>query len=429
MATIDQRILIPVSQEGVWAYLSEIGNNPSWQTDCQGISFLSSKRQGVGTRWRATDDKGHDAIYEVLSWYNGLGYEYTCIDGCNYRESRVRIRLQEIAEGTIVQWTYSFEPKGLLSGRSSRQLENVMAASLKSLYRQVKTANKSGQLTPRSLMQDSPDVGGRSSYQPRHAAQFDEKKHIPGTPMPVISEPPIVADDGQEFEAFVFDEPPIVESDTRPHPVITETGESAALKAEKESSAASVTLDEPDFLADVPARSEAAALDFELNVPVAGTAETFVDDAIFAPPEEVQPEEPAKPLPSQVMTEALDAVVVEAAPEIAPEPAAAPQAEPEPRLEVIKADPLETQDLPPLEPALPTATPTHEGETRSIWEIFGLPKPSEVGGTPAPLTHAETSVTAATEATSEPKQDAQLVFRHGFRARERRKIARIRYPQ
>jgi len=439
MVTIDQRILIPAPQDGVWAYLSEISNNPSWQTNCRAISFLSSKRQGVGTRWRATDDKGHDTIYEILSWYNGLGYEYTCIDGCAYHESRVRIRLQEIAEGTIVQWTYSFEPKGVLSGLrgNSRQLENSIAASLKSLYRQIKIAHKSGQLTPRSLMQESPDVGGRSAYQPRHIPQFDEKKLTPDMPMQPIAEPPILEDDGQEFTAFDFDEPPIVESDTRPHPIITETGESSALKAENAAAEIpNLPEPEPDFLKDVPSQPEAAlSLDFDLDMPVAGTSETFVDDAIFAPPPEL--EASAKPLPSQVMTEALDFPVSEAAVEAVVEAEVALISEPDdpvislqpelaPKIEAL--DSPETPNQHPSESALP-AIPLKEGESRSIWEIFGVTKPSEIEGEgPASLAAVEAVVSNAVAAPI-TKPDSPFVFRHGFRARERRKIARIRYPQ
>lgn len=434
MVTIDQRILIPAPQDGVWAYLSEISNNPSWQTNCRAISFLSSKRQGVGTRWRETNDKGHDTIYEVLSWYNGLGYEYTCIDGCAYHDSRVRIRLQEIAEGTIVQWTYSFEPKGVFSGLrgGSRQLENVIASSLKNLYRQIKIAHKSGQLTPRSLMQESPDVSGRSAYQPRHVPHFDEKKLTPDVLMQPIAEPPILEDDGQEFTAFDFDEPPITESDTRPHPAITETGESSALKAENAAAEIpNLPEPEPDFLKDLPSQPEAdLSLDFDLDIPVAGTSETFVDDAIFAPPPEL--EAPAKPLPSQVMTEALDFPVSEilVEPEVAPisEPTDPVSLQPELALEIEAPDSPEKQDHQPSETALP-AILLNEGESRSIWEIFGVTKPSEIEGeSPASLAAAEAVVSDAVAAPI-TKPDVPFITRHGFRARERRKIARIRYPQ
>ncbi|HLU12062.1 MAG TPA: SRPBCC family protein, partial [Oceanobacillus sp.] len=116
MTTIDQRVLVPVAQSIVWDYIRNINNNPSWQTDCRSISFLSSKHEGPGTRWRYTTTKGRENVVEITAWYNGLGYEYVFVDGPRFRNNRGRIRLQEIAEGTIVQWTFSFEGGGVFSG-------------------------------------------------------------------------------------------------------------------------------------------------------------------------------------------------------------------------------------------------------------------------------------------------------------------------
>ena len=136
MNIIDHRILVPKSPELIWEYISSLDKNPTWQVECQSIALLSSRQDGAGTRWRYSNPKGHEFVIEVTAWYEGLGYEYTLVDGTSYRENKGRIRLQEIAEGTVIQWTFTYEMDGLLGGVRNavlhkRQLENVMVDSLK----------------------------------------------------------------------------------------------------------------------------------------------------------------------------------------------------------------------------------------------------------------------------------------------------------
>jgi uncharacterized membrane protein len=116
MIRIDHRILIPTPPNFIWDYVSDLNQNPVWQVNCDSIVFLSQKQKGVGTRWRQRATNRQETVYEILTWYDGLGYEYTMIDGAVFKSLRGRIRLQEIAEGTIVQWTVDYELGGGMLG-------------------------------------------------------------------------------------------------------------------------------------------------------------------------------------------------------------------------------------------------------------------------------------------------------------------------
>src|SRR5687768_10262320 len=105
MNVIDHRILVPASPDRVWQYISDINRNPSWMVDCRSVSFLTTMHAGPGTRWRITDAKGKDRVAEITVWYDRLGYEYKFVDGVPFSQNKGQIRLQEIAEGTVVQWT------------------------------------------------------------------------------------------------------------------------------------------------------------------------------------------------------------------------------------------------------------------------------------------------------------------------------------
>ncbi|HYO87105.1 MAG TPA: SRPBCC family protein [Candidatus Limnocylindrales bacterium] len=228
MAIIDQRILIPARQEVVWAYVSDLFNNCQWQADCHAVSFLSTKHTGAGTRWRSTTNQGRDVVLEVTSWYNGLGYEYTYVDGGPFKENQGRVRLQEIPEGTVVQWTFSFEGGGLFGGgRIARQVDSTMAASLKALYKQVKAFSKDQNeaLVAKSLMRDAPDVEARAAYKPRHPSSLTD-----GAPaevvedavlLPIAAEPALKSEDAGLMAAIDLSaEPPVAVEDTRPREAI-----------------------------------------------------------------------------------------------------------------------------------------------------------------------------------------------------------------
>jgi hypothetical protein len=216
MTTLEQRIMIPAGPDTIWEYISDLTQNPKWQADCSSISLLTSMSQGQGTRWRYSSPGGRDYVIEILTWYDGLGYEYTYVDGAPFEDSRGRIRLQETADGTVVQWSLYYEMGGVLGGlRSSlgtkRQIENNIKNSLRSLWQEI------SQLSERwhpdealSRMRDAPDVEARALYQPKYPTRVEPPGARPQGP--VIVEPPISEDDTRPRRVAPVAEPASLES-------------------------------------------------------------------------------------------------------------------------------------------------------------------------------------------------------------------------
>ena len=159
MYTIDQRILVKTPAPSLWNFISNFENNLKWHHDCTAISFLSQKRQGMGTRWRQTTNNRLEMVFEILTWYDGLGFEYKFVDGHRYKTCIGRVRLQEIAEGTLLQWTLQYELKGVLGGVQNRlgmnsTIQNEMYVSLKNLAKLGNTIGSLENYAPKSLMKD-----------------------------------------------------------------------------------------------------------------------------------------------------------------------------------------------------------------------------------------------------------------------------------
>ena len=344
MTTIDQRILIPAGPDAVWDVLKDINKNPHWQTDCQEVSFLSSKRDGPGLRWRYANAQGNEYVVEVSAWYDGLGYEYSYIDGAPFRESRGRIRLQEIPEGTIIQWSLNYEIGGVLSGvrdvNTRRQFEKTMVDSLKALYSYIKKSGTARDVQEaKSLLRDALDYEARSQYVPRHPSRYsEEKEETAGTEMGII-------------------EPPLADDDTRPNPTL------ADVKPEGEEE---IAIRQPVKMEPTPLPPE----------PVPEAEETTADEAEpeleaepagqeaharFKPPEPGETEQPAQesvvsPAPEvdvQVETE-QESITPEQQPTPAPEPA---------------------QRVDPYAPILDTSH--MDTKEISIWQVFGVERPSD----------------------------------------------------
>lgn len=203
MTILDHRILIPKSPEKIWEFLSDLSQNANWQVDCNAISFLTSKREGPGTRWRYSTVGGRSYVAEITAWYDGLGYEYTFVDGTPFKESKGRIRLQEIAEGTVVQWTLTYETNGVLGGFRNavglkRQMETTMVDSLKNLWKVLqKVMPEDKPREVKSLMRDAPDYESRTNYRPRHPSHKPENQPVSAESSGVSSviEPPISLED------------------------------------------------------------------------------------------------------------------------------------------------------------------------------------------------------------------------------------------
>ncbi len=358
MTIIDQRILVPTSPEIVWETISNINNNPKWQTDCQALSFLTSLRSGPNVRWRYTTPSGQDFVVETTAWYDGLGYEYTFIDGAPFRTSKGTIRLQEIPEGTIVQWTLNYEPAGVLSGLRDtltlrRQFDHVMVASLKALWTYIKETGKARPShEPRSLMRDALDYEARAQYTPRHPSRFVERE-VEELAAPHIPEPPVSDDDTRPNPVLAGDMPDVqpAEQVASPQPVVAEPKP-----------------DKPDE--DWLPPAEPALARFQR--PSQPRPEQEFEQADLAPEPDflISAPEPVAPPPAPAQVAESTPPGVEPQAEKPAQPAAAEQAE-EPAEAAPETVSLEEEYGPKID--------TSKLDTReiSIWDVFGLPRPSE----------------------------------------------------
>jgi len=363
MTTIDHRILIPVPQHVVWDYIGNLTNNARWQVDCNNLSFLTSRHEGVGTRWRASSEKGKEYVVEIRAWYEGLGYEYAFIDRPPFRAATGRIRLQEIPEGTVVQWTIEYELGGMLGGvrntlRTGRQLDNDIAQSLKKLYLTLKT-DRARIVDPnpvtKSLMRDAPDAEARAQYKARHPSQLEaredeaEEQEAPET-TPAI----------ERVELTVIEEPPVADDDTRPTRAVTAISEEVAATEAESPAAAAEAVDEPSFLSDLPAE-------------VVDKRDTQEHKAIREPSPEPAPAE-GEPLSHAQM---IDVGAIERELDEGTVPAE----------EASATESITTSGPVIPEPPLGGTDSERLMDTSkiSIWEIFGVPRPSEADSAePAP---------------------------------------------
>ena len=407
MLTIDQRILIPVPAHRVWAYISNLENLPNWQADCENITFLSQRRVGLRSRWRQKTANRQEMIYEISAWYDGLGYEYDFVDGAVFKAHTGRLRLQEIPEGTIVQWTVTYElTGGLLGGLRhagfNSRFEKMMIDSLKTLWKLSKQFGSMANYESRSAMRD----GAQN-------AEERAKRRRAETPT--------------EPSRNLLLEPPITEGDTRP------------------------------------------------RMPAVQVIEPMqaVDETRFAPPTVTIIAEPNEqellPLPSLGM----------------PVAEVVPVHEPEPRfgigttgvieigdpIRISSPTPDVKEDIPILRandglPNLPMSAPAPgEAGYQSIWEVFGIPSPTDsqrmraiqaaqvaeeeyqqeqrppVAPPPLPLAplyqsqpiitdvlSTQTLAAAAPEHATESPTSSQP-FRFGLRQRQRQNTVKLRRPQ
>jgi hypothetical protein len=213
VTAIDHAIAIPTRPANVWEQIRDITKNPIWQVNCKQVQFLTSNRNGRGTRWRSTNSRGKEQVIEITAWYEGLGYEYRIVDGASFSSNRGRIRLQDSLEGTIVQWTFSYELKGFMSGLRNAltikgSVDGEIVDGLRNLYTHIKNLKVDEPLVPeesKSYLKVAPDVTARQQYQPRYPSVLDSKPDNPIVPsqeplqqaqiVPNIVEPPVAADD------------------------------------------------------------------------------------------------------------------------------------------------------------------------------------------------------------------------------------------
>jgi hypothetical protein len=428
MTTIDHRILIPVPQAAVWEYLRKLQNNARWQVDCKSVSLLTTRHEGAGTRWRYTSEGGREYVAEIRAWYDGLGYEYGYIDRPPFRSAIGRIRLQEIPEGTIVQWTLEYELGGMLGGvrnalGTARALDSAIAQSLKKLYLQLKT-DRARMIDPnietKSLMQDAPDADARSQYKPRHPTAVptavETSKPLKPVKLSVIEEPPLEQDDTRPTRAVAA----ITEADlaTTAYPQDTAPRHEPPPTAPALPVVPQLVHQEPDFLRSISDLSQAPAT----SASTAGFSDT----------------EPVKP-PFEDMSHAqmIDVSAVER--ELDTSSDSPPTTPSRQSLMEMLAKPESVGERRQIisipEPASTDSQRLMDTSNMSIWEVFGVPRPSETGEFQAvaveamsPAVQAEPVATPAAPLVSEvPTSEPER--RVGLRVRLRGKRVGLRLPR
>jgi hypothetical protein len=307
-----------------------------------------------------------------------------------------------------------------------RQLEGIMVDSLKMLWRVLNQASDEGSRESKAILRAGLDYEARVQYKPRHPS-------IKAEPVaPPAGVPGIV-------------EPPISDEDTRPRAPVN-----AAPPVEPEPVAEAETV-EPAFLVNLPPqtsiesssgaeRVEIVAVEGEVSSPASETSEHVVvletppsaasavplsesqesSSELIHPPG-VLPEQPViveiepdrkQPLPIRPVVDASG----EKAPE--PLPAAAPASEPEPNTVPVVASTFLDQ----------ARVDTSE---ISVFDVFGLPKPSETQEI-RPVVAAEpvSPVTATVQSVAVVRTGSLPVEtgRTGLRIRLRRRRVRLRRP-
>lgn len=452
MKTIDHRILIPSPPDRVWEIVSDISRNPDWQLDCREVIFLTSKRSGPGLRWRYSDEKRREFVYEVSAWYAGLGYEYYFVDGPSFKDARGRIRLQEIPEGTIVQWTFSYETGGMFSGVRDSAIDKLIQDSLRQLYQMLRTSPKAlAEHQAKSLMRDAPDVEARTNYQPRHPSAAPHEndaeaptKNRPSPPAPSWERP--LSTPVEPEPSFLSDvpakqvslEPPVAHEDTKPNPV----SDSRRVILDDAAMIPNDLATEPDFLGaleDLTRFEPPPTSDATQPRSTSGgepPAPVISDTVPVKPSTEAVPEpEPSlsSPVPSMnrhiEVADALEPVAALPSSPVVPNSA-------ESKAPSVSERERELDALPVPSP-LPSA-----GDTRSIWEIFNVSRPSEIDDavTPSVMVEAEAEpddeiVTPITPIPAVPSLSDVPIGRvhlaggsRGLRQTIRRKTVRIRRP-
>jgi hypothetical protein len=327
-----------------------------------------------------------------------------------------------------------------------RSAENQVVDSLRNLYRFVRdSAGESNIKVVKSMMQDAPDVDQRATYMPRHPTQYNEEKlRQTGTtarPVPVqrtsirpIIDEPLPADDDTQrnrpvtpaASASAVEVPPVRPTGTQP-PVAPNYNR--PINAPESRPPTSPTRPPVDpRTATSPARP---AVDprpptetrYSTTIPPvpqtqqpAPPYKPEVRPAVYEPTEQrpVQPnpeptQRPAErpPLPTdapKTPTPSVPAARVDVNPLTTPPPIGMPPAPPSVPSPSTALPPTimsrpSTTNLPPVPEKAPLTTDTGR---MSVFELFGLPKPSETQQMKAVDLSLPPDVAAKTSPRSEP---------------------------
>ncbi len=373
MSVIEHSILIPTAVENVWQFISNIENNALWLADCRSIAFLTSYKQGRGARWRHTNEGGRDYVIEITNWYERVGYRYIIVNGSPYATNAGVIRLQETPEGTIVQWTFEYTLSGFLSG--VRNAVSLKRGIENNIIDSLQTLYKQVNKS-KSVVPFAPKSLMQEA--PDAEARAHYKPRHPST----------FAD---KIDGDLLTEPPISEEDTKERPIVKvkpeEIQTNLALNAQEVHATLFNNNDEPTFLSGIDA-------DTALNI---GQKESV--------------QSPSLEIPSF-----LDA----------PE---------KPTVEVPTLATVQTENNPFELPRLNEPSVSDTSQV-SVFDLFGVPKPSEtqqmqaikpVGSSQPIITTSSSSVSVST--LSKSAVIGVSTQRIGKRILLRRSMIKVRKPE
>jgi uncharacterized membrane protein len=387
---IDQRILIDAPPQVIWDYLADPNKLPRWHAGYASVSVLTTQQTGAGTRRRcALVGGGHDVIEEITAWVDGLGYEYRLVGGGPYRSFQARIRLQAGPDGVSAQWTVSYRPKGALGAirdrlGGRRKLVAMMAESLRRLRRQIDSLGlrMDADYRARVGIQGRLNASERAQYQRRHPVPEGVDYLTPVsanvTPVPESAIPDLAFEPDLSVPSFVADlaggsgAPDYSHTaDTQPKapPGLREAiAAQSALAAPPDDSLAPPSIAPP--VADEPPlpRLEPASPFARPTPEVGPPPPAYIAPPVIAP-ERAQPS-PEAPQPPPV-SDFEQPTPPRGIPAVRPA-SAAPPAERAP--ERIGESPSPT---PGQRPPAPPQTPAHDTGEISIWDVFGVRRPSE----------------------------------------------------
>ena len=439
MPLIDQRILIDAPTETVWSLLSDPNKLPRWHAGCTGISVLTTLPTGVGARWRCSLPNGKDVIQQITAWVDGLGYEYSILEGGSARSYQSRFRLQPGPDGTSVQWTITYQPKGLLGLirdrlKGRRETTQMMASSLRQLKREVDTlgVRLDEEARARFLIRERLNADERAQYSPRFVRPAEAEiavSSLPGAAAlteagiepPAETEPddlPVIDPSAPSFVNEIAVEDPVVdeitEADTKPKPP---PGLKDAIQGGPSAFARPASEPQPDSLEDVPLSERLTPPEgtpiISPNMRYPGSEDVTDDKILAVRPPEATPSKP--PVEESLAAPMSDAEQSAEEPPLPAPPAEALKPPASPALEDTKTPPHGTlsvggrsrSDLPKTGPlrrtpptampavssrapgpaskverdsiraTLPAPSPKHDTGDFTIWEAFGIQRPSE----------------------------------------------------
>ncbi len=362
MTLIDQRILIPASMQAVWPTIADHRLLSKWRIDVASVSVLTTEPSRAGTRRRiARKGGGRDMIEEMVVWYEGIGYEYHFIEGSDYRTFHARLRLQSAADGTIVQWVISYElgsiVKRILGGRRrKKQLEQLTVNSLRQLRRYIEStgARLDDQYRLKNSMQAAPDAQARAQYGAKLIAQESSRQ------IATIQAEQVTSATGPRII-----EPPVRLEDT---PSVPQVMPPSFLKEALQTSELKLASGVKPVLAEGPHQDTrpTPAIEDAPSTPASTT------DTLPKPPGLIS-EPPVASDSTQPRLAVMDSQPVASTVD---KSAAIPRQLLEMKPLTVEVDD-DTNDVAPIKEDLPSSTAKQDTGEVSIWDVFGLRRPSD----------------------------------------------------